>query len=137
MTRPKPSPRQALLIALTSAASIACWSTPSLAQLAETPPQTEPAPQPERTPPASTDTIRLTDQERDRILNSNTIESAATARNERPSSERPAIHGELGVMIGSNGTRGAYGTAAIPLGDNAGAVVSFESSQFGGYRRNR
>jgi hypothetical protein len=34
-------------------------------------------------------------------------------------------------MIGTHGTRGAYGTAAIPLGDNAGAVVSFESSRYG------
>jgi hypothetical protein len=37
-------------------------------------------------------------------------------------------------MIGSHGTRGIYGTAEIPLGDNAGAVVSFENSRFG-YRR--
>jgi hypothetical protein len=40
----------------------------------------------------------------------------------------------VGVMIGSHGTRGVYGAADIPLGDNAGASVSFESSRFG-YRR--
>jgi hypothetical protein len=34
-------------------------------------------------------------------------------------------------MVGSHGTRGIYGTAAVPLGDNAGAVVSFENSRYG------
>ncbi|RZF64955.1 hypothetical protein EWE75_08675 [Sphingomonas populi] len=89
-------------------------------------------------PPAS-DTIRLSDRERDAILDSNTVESAAAARGELGESGGGGrgIHGEVGAMIGSNGTRGAYGVAAIPLGDNAGAVVSFESSQFGGYRRSR
>lgn len=70
------------------------------------------------------------------ILNNNTVEKAAAARGELVGAEVPGrgIHGEIGFMIGSNGTRGAYGTADIPLGDNAGATVSFESSRFG-YRR--
>ena len=70
------------------------------------------------------------------ILDNNTEEKAAAARGELPGSEGAGrgIHGEVGVMIGSNGTRGAYGTADIPLGDNAGATVSFETSRFG-YRR--
>ncbi|MDR6849401.1 MAG: hypothetical protein V4522_08945 [Pseudomonadota bacterium] len=87
--------------------------------------------------PSSGDTIRLSDKERDAILNSNTVESAAAARGERLPGTGPGIHGEIGAMIGSNGTRGIYGTAAIPLGDNAGAVVSFESSQYNWPRRSR
>jgi hypothetical protein len=46
-----------------------------------------------------------------------------------PNSAR-AIHGEIGAMIGSNGARGAYGTAAIPIGDDGGAVVSFASERY-------
>ena len=46
----------------------------------------------------------------------------------RPSRQ---IHGEVGAMIGSNGTRGAYGSAAIPLGQTGEAAVSFESSRYG------
>ena len=47
---------------------------------------------------------------------------------------RRQIHGEIDAMVGTNGARGIAGTAAVPLGDNAGAVVSFESSRFGRIR---
>lgn len=79
------------------------------------------------------DTIRLTDKQRMEILDHNTVESAAAARGELPESRSVGrgIHGEVGVMIGSHGTHGVYGTADIPLGDNAGATVSFESSRIG------
>jgi len=97
---------------------------PSIAQT--TPPA-------EAAPPSDADTVRLTDEQRDRILDRNTEDSAAAARGELAGAERTArgIHGEVGVMIGSHGTRGAYGMADIPLGDNAGATVSVESSRFG------
>ncbi|MES2055867.1 MAG: hypothetical protein V4564_08020 [Pseudomonadota bacterium] len=120
-----------VVLALVAGAS--CWSTASFAQSAPAPaPATEPA------PPSTGDTIRLTDEQRWAILNSNTEESAAAARGELVGSARPGrgIHGEMGVMIGSYGSRSVYGTAEIPLGENAGAVVSFESSRFG-YPRQR
>lgn len=41
------------------------------------------------------------------------------------------IHGEVGAMIGTGGARGIYGAAAVPLGDNAGAFLSFEKTRFG------
>jgi hypothetical protein len=96
--------------------------------------QVTPAPADEA--PAAGDTIRLTDEQRMAILDSNTPESGAAARGELTGAQRAArgIHGEMGVMVGSSGSRGVYGTADIPLGDNAGATVSFESSRFG-YRR--
>lgn len=70
------------------------------------------------------------------ILDSNTVESAAAARGELPGSRYGdrRIHGEIGAMIGTNGTRGVYGVAEIPLGDKGSAVVSFENSRYG-YRR--
>lgn len=108
-------------------------STTCLAQSAELPAPTVVQP----VAPATDDTIRLTDEERNEILFSNTSERAAQVRGEQvdmPNGGR-GIHGEVGVMIGTGGSRGAYGVAEIPLGDNAGAVVSFESSRFGGTRR--
>ena len=93
--------------------------------------QSTPAPAPAA--PESTDTVRLTDEERLAILDRTTPESAAAARGEMPEAERKTlgIHGEVGAMIGSYGTRSVYGVAQIPLGDNAGATVAFESSRFG------
>lgn len=41
------------------------------------------------------------------------------------------IHGEIGAMVGTGGARGIYGTTAIPLGENAGAILSFEKSRYG------
>ncbi|GAA0326371.1 hypothetical protein GCM10009087_40850 [Sphingomonas oligophenolica] len=97
--------------------------------------QSTPAPA-ENLSATSADTIRLTDEQRMKILDGNTAESAAAARGELPGSESAGrgIHGEIGAMIGSHGTRAIYGTADIPLGDSASATVSFESSRFG-YRR--
>jgi hypothetical protein len=103
-----------------------CGSTAASAQSSSTPPASA----------ATSDTVRLTDEQRMAILDGNTVESAAAARGELPGSEdaRRRIHGEVGVMIGSHGTRAIYGAAAIPLGEHADAMVSFESSSFG-YRR--
>jgi hypothetical protein len=131
MTRQQPTPLHPVLLAIACIVSV---PTVALAQSNDPAPpaQTLPAP-----PPG--DTIRLSDAERDAILNSNTVESAAIARGEREETDKSSlgIHGEVGAAIGSNGLRSAYGVAAIPLGDNAGAVVSFESTQFGGYRQRR
>jgi hypothetical protein len=87
--------------------------------------------------PTTGDTIRLTDEERNDILLNNTSERAAHVRGEQADTlaSGRGIHGEFGVMIGTGGARGAYGVAEIPLGESAGAVVSFESSRFGGTRR--
>jgi len=129
MSRPMPRPASALPLAFLLIAS--CWSGAAFAQSA-------PVPETGEVRPASSggDTRRLSDAERDAILNNNTVEKAAAARGELPDADGPTrgIHGEVGVMIGTNGTRGAYGTAAIPLGENGQAVVSVESSTYG-YRR--
>ena len=134
MTLKTPMPLRPLLLATAYIASITSGSSAALAQSADLAPSTQTTP---ASPPG--DTIRLSAAERDAILNSNTVESAAIARGEREEADTPGlgIHGEVGLAVGSNGLRSAYGVAAIPLGDNAGAVVSFESTQFGGYRQRR
>jgi hypothetical protein len=81
----------------------------------------------------SADTLSLSDAQKADLLSQHTEASVDAARAGLDGSGAPGkqIHGEIGAMIGTHGTRGIYGTAAIPLGDNAGAVVSFESSRFG------
>ncbi|WP_236697555.1 hypothetical protein [Sphingomonas sp. Leaf357] len=131
MNRSKPSHRHRLPLAIALVAGAIGWSGTASAQ-------DMPAPTPSQAvPPPASDAIRLSDAERNAILDSNTVESAAVARGELGKSglAKLGIHGEMGVMVGSNGTRGIYGVAEIPLGESASAVVSFESSRFGGYRR--
>ena len=126
MTRFKP-----LGLLTVSAALAMGWATPSTAQSA-------PEPTAEPAAPAPSDTVRLTDAQRDAILNGNTIDSAAAARGELTSTERTkrGIHGEMGVMIGSYGSHSIYGAAEIPLGDSAELRVMMESSRYG-YRSSR
>ncbi|WBO24218.1 hypothetical protein [Sphingomonas abietis] len=84
------------------------------------------------TPLADPDTLSLTDAQKSELLAHDTESSVDAARTGLGSGGPDRrIHGEVGVMVGSNGARGAYGTAAIPLGDNAGAMVSVESSHYG------
>ncbi|MEO8375736.1 MAG: hypothetical protein ABI471_10960 [Sphingomonas bacterium] len=132
MTHSTPATFRAFPIAFALVAGASCWSTASFAQSSAAPTTAQPVSSP------ADDTIRLTDEQRMAILDHNTAESAAAARGELPElgNARRGIHGEVGIMIGSHGTRGVYGTADIPLGDNAGATVSFESSQYG-YGRQR
>lgn len=89
------------------------------------------------TPQAAPDTLSLSDAQKQELLAHNTESSVDAARaglgNGAPGRQ---IHGEIGAMVGTHGTRGIYGTAAIPLGDNAGATVSFEDSRYG-YGRHR
>jgi hypothetical protein len=116
-------PFRAFALALAAAAS--CWSTASFAQSA---PAATPA-----APSTSSDSVRLTDEQRMAILDHNTVESSAAARGELTGPERAdrRIHGEIGAMIGTNGTRGIYGVAEIPLGNNGSAIVSYENTRYG------
>ncbi|MEG3147557.1 hypothetical protein U1839_23140 [Sphingomonas sp. RT2P30] len=123
MTQPTSLRRRALPIMLGLAMAACGWPVAGMAQVA--------APV---TPAAhDADTIRLSDEQRNAILAGNTVESAAAARGELSGAGRAArgVHGEVGVMIGTNGARGIYGVAAIPLGEHGEAVVSFENSQYG------
>jgi hypothetical protein len=123
------SPARAFRSALSCAVAVVALQTDAMAQTVPEAPASDSA-------PAPADTIRLSDEQRDLILNRTTPDSAAIARGEMSGSERERaqIHGEVGVMVGTNGTRGMFGRADIPLGDRGGATIMFESSRFG-YRR--
>ncbi len=80
--------------------------------------------------------IRLTPEQKQALSAQQTEATVNAARSglSGSGSDRNAIHGEIGAMVGTNGARGVFGTAAIPLGDNAGAVISFENSRYGRIR---
>ena len=46
-----------------------------------------------------------------------------------------AVHGEVGMEIGSRGERAIYGTTIVPLGDNASAAISFFDGRSARWRR--
>jgi len=74
--------------------------------------------------------IRLSPAERSAVLDSTAAENAdLTGGN-----FGRQVHGEIGAMIGTGGTRGIYGTAAVPLGDTGMAIFSFENSRYGRLR---
>jgi hypothetical protein len=86
------------------------------------------------TPQPVAPTIGLTDAQKADVLSHNTEASVDAARAGLGGSPGKQVHGEMGVMVGTHGARSIYGAAAIPLGDNAGATVSFESSRWRGPR---
>lgn len=76
--------------------------------------------------------IRLTPEQKAAALEGGSEAKADAALNRAAGGGADrAIHGEVGAMIGTGGARGMFGTAAIPLGDNAGAIISFENSRYG------
>lgn len=119
---------RAVPIALAVMAGLSCCPSTSWAQSTPVPAQTAPSAIPR--------TLSLTDEQKMALLNGNTEDGVDAARAGLGGSGNAGrgIHGEVGAVIGSHGTRGAFGVAAIPLGNDAGAVVSFESSRFGARR---
>jgi hypothetical protein len=84
--------------------------------------------------PPATETLRLSPEEKAEIAAHQTETSVDAARAGLAGGGSRQIHGEIGAAIGTRGLRDIYGTAAIPLGDHAGATVSFEDSRDRGHR---
>jgi hypothetical protein len=85
----------------------------------------------EVTTPANGEVFSLTPDQK-AMLNAQGTEEKSDAL-ARGRIER-GVHGEVGAFIGTGGARGVFGTAAIPIGDTGGALISFESSRFGRLR---
>jgi hypothetical protein len=50
---------------------------------------------------------------------------------ERAAQDR-RIHGEIGLTIGTGGTRSVFGATMVPLGEDAAAAFSFSTGRFPG-----
>jgi hypothetical protein len=86
---------------------------------------------------AFADTITLTAEQAEAAKEAGASRNAEdAARGLEPGRDR-AIHGEMGVGIGTGGYRSMYGTAIVPLGDNATLGLSFENEQYNGGRYGR
>lgn len=81
------------------------------------------------TPALAADEHRLSPAEVEKILEAAAVKNAAAPAPPRP--PRP-IQGEVGVSIGSDGYREAFGTAIMPVGEEGVAILSI-----GGQESNR
>ena len=61
---------------------------------------------------------------------------ATTAKAVAPAPARP-IEGEVGMSIGSGGTREVFGTAVVPVGADGVAIISFDSVESDRQRHRR
>lgn len=77
----------------------------------------------------------LTAEQKAELIAAGTEEKADMALDQARAGGDRQIHGGFGVMIGTGGARGAFGTAQIPLGTNGEAMIAFESTRFSGPRR--
>ncbi|MHB8283704.1 MAG: hypothetical protein ACYDD1_03415 [Caulobacteraceae bacterium] len=50
----------------------------------------------------------------------------------QPSAQPRAIHGEMGVSVGSNGYRNVYGVTDIPIGQNSDLGLAASNSSYNG-----
>lgn len=82
-------------------------------------------------PAAAGQVYELTPEQRDAALFSAPSDDGAAplVRKDR------AIHGEVGATIGTGGTRGLFGTAFVPLGDDGMAIISFDDFRSDAPRR--
>lgn len=71
----------------------------------------------------STDSVRLTPEQREAALEAGAQRSASLLESGTGTDRR--IHGEAGVEVGSRGERAMYGTAVVPVGQNGVAAVSY------------
>ncbi len=90
-------------------------------------------------PPPAEQVIRLSPEQKDALIAQGSEDKVDAAQAQALGGDGPdrRIHGEVGFMIGTGGARGVYGVAAIPLGDNATAVISYENTRWGNNYRIR
>lgn len=118
----------ARILAVPALAGVLVCSAPAWAQAAAS-----------DVPVATGQVIRLSPEEKEALLAQGSEEKVDAAQAQALGGDGPSrqIHGEVGFMVGTGGARGFYGAAAIPLGDNASAFISFEDTRWGNVQRFR
>lgn len=78
--------------------------------------------------------ITLSPAAKEKLLDAAAMRNAKAADEARVNGVGRQIHGEVGMMIGTHGTRGLFGSAVAPIGESGTIAVAFENSRFGGLR---
>ncbi len=86
-------------------------------------------------PPPSTGIVSLSSEQREAAIEAGAARAAA---NLSAGGGDRRVHGEMGVEVGTGGERTLYGTAVVPIGQNAVAAFSYEqgrTARWNGRRR--
>lgn len=77
--------------------------------------------------------VSLSPEARERILDEAASRNAG--RFEEPAingiGAARQVHGHVGMMIGTNGARGVFGSAMAPIGETGHIAFAFENTRFG------
>jgi hypothetical protein len=86
---------------------------------------------------AYADTITLTPEQVEAAKEAGAARNAeAAAMGLEPGRDR-AVHGEMGVAVGTGGYKSMYGTAIVPLGESSTLGLSYYNEQYGNGRNGR
>ena len=88
-------------------------------------------------PALAADERRLSAAEVERILDKAAQKREVPAAKSVPLAPARPIEGEVGVSIGSGGTREIFGTAVVPVGADGVAIISFDSVESDRQRHRR
>lgn len=78
--------------------------------------------------------VSLSPEAKERVLEAAAARNAGAIGEPVINGTGRQIHGQIGMMIGTNGTRGVFGSAVAPVGETGSVAVAFENSRFGGRR---
>ena len=80
-------------------------------------------------PAIASDERRLSPAEVQQILDKAALKDAVPAAKAVTSAPTRPIEGEVGMSIGSGGTREVFGTAVVPVGEQGVAIISIDAGE--------
>jgi len=78
--------------------------------------------------------VALSPEAKAKILNDAAAKPSTSLGESAVNAPDRQVHGEVGMMIGTNGARGVFGSAVAPLGGSGSVAVAVENSRFGRLR---
>lgn len=78
--------------------------------------------------------VSLSPAAREKVLEAAAARNAGMAGEPAVKGTGRQIHGQVGMMIGTHGARGVFGSAIAPVGETGSIAVAFENSRLGGRR---
>ena len=75
--------------------------------------------------------MSLSPAAKEKILNDAATRNASAIGDPAINGIGSGIHGQVGMMVGTGGARGVFGSATAPVGENGWVSLAFENSTYG------